>query len=637
MWTCRRIHWNGVAGAVDKCACCDKQQSWTIRRMHAGYQWAPISRWHSLSRWDSAAGRSTSVRVRSDSARGSARAEDVPQWSVKSFVVHPEPSLKRRVRPTTQFNVRSLRGALAASGKKLIPVLVATRVHEQSLVNLVLCREAQDTRRRAVHNMVDPTPKTRVTRQLSEPRLALLCQHRNLSTDHWEAVSARNSTWAGGPADFGTVVLYHCVPSSSCAHAPVPRSTAPTVSNFTLFHRVLCKPSQGSRRARALSLSEQNSKKKKKRRQLPQPPHRNGKGWGVCSVLRHGVEQQCLAHSVSPTGALPFQLSDVGRKSACRWHTMRAQTHRFRQCFLTRTAVALWSCHLYNVKNSQRILWTKVFQHQGTHLQAFLANLFQSLWEKWYWVNAVFMLSSRTDRNYMEYYCFLQNVSDLLSYGKNTLWQAMVEFGKPFKAQSFHECDGWISSYFCPGHSVGAMVKPPGRQGSFAWNISQRCILHGKNLERNVSVADIEELEILDASEIHARRLNAKEVITPKSSRKFAVHDRRLRRYFRTTWRRSGSENIHPSSGTARTMRGARSSSRRIRRISTIKRFCWWHRHHVEPRVKLQYWSKVPRPWVYTSHLYHPVHFQRLFWKEPCELDMKTLRKQMKKSMSTAG
>ena len=116
---------------------------------------------------------------------------------------------------------------------------------------------------------------------------------------------------------------------------------------------------------------------------------------------------------------------------------------------------------------------------------------------------------------------------------------------------------------------------------------------------------------------------------------KFAVHDRRLRS--RTTWRRSGSENIHPGSGTARTMRGARSSSRIIRRISTIKRFCWWHSHHVEPRVKLQYWSKVPRPWVYTSHLYHPVHFQRLFWKEPCELDMKTLRKQMKNSMSTAG
>ena len=33
-----------------------------------------------------------------------------------------------------------------------------------------------------------------------------------------------------------------------------------------------------------------------------------------------------------------------------------------------------------------------------------------------------------------------------------------------------------------------------------------------------MSVADIEELEILDASEVHARRLDAKEVITPKGT-----------------------------------------------------------------------------------------------------------------------
>ena len=33
--------------------------------------------------------------------------------------------------------------------------------------------------------------------------------------------------------------------------------------------------------------------------------------------------------------------------------------------------------------------------------------------------------------------------------------------------------------------------------------------------------ADIEELEQIDASEIHARRLNAKEVLTPMSGEKF--------------------------------------------------------------------------------------------------------------------
>ena len=34
-------------------------------------------------------------------------------------------------------------------------------------------------------------------------------------------------------------------------------------------------------------------------------------------------------------------------------------------------------------------------------------------------------------------------------------------------------------------------------------------------------VADIEELQNLDASDIHARRLNAKEIITPKSGEHF--------------------------------------------------------------------------------------------------------------------
>ena len=36
-------------------------------------------------------------------------------------------------------------------------------------------------------------------------------------------------------------------------------------------------------------------------------------------------------------------------------------------------------------------------------------------------------------------------------------------------------------------------------------------------------VADIEELEEMDASELHARRLNAKEVLTPQRSGNFIV------------------------------------------------------------------------------------------------------------------
>ena len=60
-------------------------------------------------------------------------------------------------------------------------------------------------------------------------------------------------------------------------------------------------------------------------RRSQQPPHCNGKGRGVSSNLRSGVEQQSFAHSVSPLGALPLSLSDVGRKKV---HTDDAKSER---------------------------------------------------------------------------------------------------------------------------------------------------------------------------------------------------------------------------------------------------------------------------------------------------------------------
>ena len=39
--------------------------------------------------------------------------------------------------------------------------------------------------------------------------------------------------------------------------------------------------------------------------------------------------------------------------------------------------------------------------------------------------------------------------------------------------------------------------------------------------KEDIKIADIEELEEMDASELHARRLNAKEVLTPQRSGNF--------------------------------------------------------------------------------------------------------------------
>ena len=43
----------------------------------------------------------------------------------------------------------------------------------------------------------------------------------------------------------------------------------------------------------------------------------------------------------------------------------------------------------------------------------------------------------------------------------------------------------------------------------------------------DIRVADIEELEEMDASELHARRLNAKELLTPQRSGNFHIPNRR--------------------------------------------------------------------------------------------------------------
>ena len=67
---------------------------------------------------------------------------------------------------------------------------------------------------------------------------------------------------------------------------------------------------------------------------------------------------------------------------------------------------------------------------------------------------------------------------------------------------------------------------------------------------KETMVADIEDLEQMDASELHARRLNEKEVLTPMKGDNFLfpVEDGTVK----ICWRRSGSENIHFTPGQPR-------------------------------------------------------------------------------------
>ena len=81
----------------------------------------------------------------------------------------------------------------------------------------------------------------------------------------------------------------------------------------------------------------------------------------------------------------------------------------------------------------------------------------------------------------------------------------------------------------------------------------------------DIMVADLEELETMDASEIYSKRLNAKEVIFPKRRIYFSI-----RRWTnQTSWRRSGPENIHLDTASTNSRRKSHWFSGRIRRVSS--------------------------------------------------------------------
>ena len=100
--------------------------------------------------------------------------------------------------------------------------------------------------------------------------------------------------------------------------------------------------------------------------------------------------------------------------------------------------------------------------------------------------------------------CYLRNVQDLLADGKTPYER---RFGESFKGPIIPiRCTGGISHNLRERQSEN----PPIRKESFTRNLSRLCFDRGKG---DILIADIEELEKLDASEIYPRRLNAKEVL----------------------------------------------------------------------------------------------------------------------------
>ena len=143
----------------------------------------------------------------------------------------------------------------------------------------------------------------------------------------------------------------------------------------------------------------------------------------------------------------------------------------------------------------------------------------------------------------LECYTYLRNVTDLLSDGKTPYER---RFGQPCKGPiipfgslvEYHPIPSKDQSRI---HQFGKKVLP----GLFL-----RYALYAVGIwKSDVLIADLEELETMDASEIYSKRLNAKEVIFPKEKGEFIFAIRRWTN--QNPWRSSGPENIHL--GTAST------------------------------------------------------------------------------------
>ena len=151
------------------------------------------------------------------------------------------------------------------------------------------------------------------------------------------------------------------------------------------------------------------------------------------------------------------------------------------------------------------------------------------------------LLQSGLDENWwadsMECYCYLRNIQGKLSDGKTPYER---RFGMPCNGPvipfgAMVECHPISAKDQSRLHQFGTKVLP---------GIFLGCVLYaGRTWKGDIMVADIEEMEEMDASELHARRLNAKEVLTPQRSGKLHFPGRRWNS--QNLWVGTASENIH--------------------------------------------------------------------------------------------
>ena len=115
----------------------------------------------------------------------------------------------------------------------------------------------------------------------------------------------------------------------------------------------------------------------------------------------------------------------------------------------------------------------------------------------------------------MECKTHLRNIQDLLSDGKTPYER---RFGEPFKGPII--LFGSLVEYYTISAKDQLRIHQF-RKTVFPDMFLGYALYAGRLWKGEILVADIEELETMDASEIYSERLNVKEVIFPKENGKF--------------------------------------------------------------------------------------------------------------------
>ena len=189
----------------------------------------------------------------------------------------------------------------------------------------------------------------------------------------------------------------------------------------------------------------------------------------------------------------------------------------------------------------------------------------------------------------MECYTYLRNIQDLFSYGKTPYER---RFGEPFNGPIIPF--GSLVEYYPISakdqsriHQFGKKVLP----GLFLGY----ALYAGGIWKGDVLIADLEELETMDASEIYSKRLNAKKVIFPKQGEFiFPIADGRIKTLGGDQDLRTSTLVRHrPIQGESKSEGSLPQPQDSLPDASEALNDFWSmsgsfiYRHHVEPGVKL--------------------------------------------------